>query len=122
MLSRIFSPAYRLFTTSATSASPATMKLVESAISDNSVTIFSKTTCPFCSSTKSLFATKFPNVPAKVLELDEIEDGPAIQSYLAQKTGQRTVPNVFVNSEHIGGNDSTQAAFKSGKLSTMLKA
>ncbi|KAJ4477202.1 thioredoxin-like protein [Lentinula aciculospora] len=119
MFSRFLSPAYRLFMTSA-SQSP-TMKLVESTISENPVTVFSKTTCPFCSATKSLFSDKFPNVPVKILELDLLEDGPAIQSYLAQKTGQHTVPNVFVHSRHIGGNDSTQAAYQSGKLSSMLK-
>ncbi|KAJ3744444.1 glutaredoxin [Lentinula detonsa] len=119
MFSRILTPAYRLFKTSATQ--PSTLKLVESAISENSVTIFSKTTCPFCSATKSLFSDKFPKVSVKVLELDLLEDGSAIQSYLAQKTGQNTVPNVFINSRHIGGNDSTQAAYQSGRLSSMLK-
>lgn len=32
-----------------------------------------------------------------VLRLDEMEEGAEIQSYLAQKTGQRTVPNIFVS-------------------------
>ncbi|KAJ3878227.1 thioredoxin-like protein [Lentinula edodes] len=119
MFSRIFSPAYRMFTVSATSSS--SMKLVESAISHNQITVFSKTTCPFCTATKRLFSDKFPDVPVKILELDLLEEGPAIQAYLAQKTGQRTVPNVFVNSQHIGGNDTTQAAYHNGKLSTMLQ-
>ena len=32
-------------------------------------------------------------------------DGPDMQSALAQWTGQRTVPNVFINGKHIGGCD-----------------
>ncbi|KAJ3972264.1 glutaredoxin, partial [Lentinula raphanica] len=102
-----------------------------SAISENPVTVFSKTTCPFCTATKSLFSNKFPNVPVKVLELDLREDGPAIQAYLAQKTGQQTVPNVFVSEIHVHrhifhstvslGNDSSQAAYQSGRLFNMLK-
>ncbi|KAF9073451.1 hypothetical protein BDP27DRAFT_1417273 [Rhodocollybia butyracea] len=66
MLSRIFSPVYRLFSTSAPTAS--SIQLVESTISENPVAVFSKTTCPFCSSTKSLFSTKFPDTPVKVIE------------------------------------------------------
>lgn len=32
-------------------------------------------------------------------------DGPQIQSALAEWTGQRTVPNVFIGGNHIGGCD-----------------
>lgn len=35
-------------------------------------------------------------MPYNALRLDELDDGSAIQEYLYQKTGQRTVPNVFV--------------------------
>jgi glutaredoxin 3 len=31
-----------------------------------------------------------------------------------------TVPNVFVNGQHIGGNDDTQSAIKSGKIAQLL--
>jgi glutaredoxin 3 len=39
---------------------------------------------------------------------------------LFKKTGQKTVPSVFVKGNHIGGNDATQAAAKEGKLQEML--
>ncbi|KAJ3835136.1 glutaredoxin [Lentinula raphanica] len=127
MFSRTLLATHRLFTT--TAKQPTIKELVESAISENPVTVFSKTTCPFCTATKSLFSNKFPNVPVKVLELDLREDGPAIQAYLAQKTGQQTVPNVFVIHVHRHifhstvslGNDSSQAAYQSGRLLNMLK-
>lgn len=32
-----------------------------------------------------------------------MEDGDAIQRALADLTGQRTVPNVFVGGQHLGG-------------------
>lgn len=47
-------------------------------------------------------------------------DGADIQAELLAMTGQRTVPSVFVNGEHIGGNDDTQAAIKSGTLQAKL--
>ncbi|KAJ6461040.1 glutaredoxin, partial [Mycena sanguinolenta] len=92
----------------------------EAAIKENKIMIFSKTTCPYCRCAKHLFAAEFPEEKPMVIELNEREDGPAIQSYLAEKTGQRTVPNIFVNTQHVGGNDDTQAAFKSGELTRLV--
>ena len=59
-------------------------------------------------------------VEYKVFELDEMADGPDIQAALLTITGQRSVPNVFVNKEHIGGNDDAQASFRNGSLETKL--
>lgn len=61
------------------------------------------------------------DVKYQVHELDKMgDDGPALQHALLQMTGQKSVPNVFVKGEHIGGNDDTQAAAKEGKLKEML--
>lgn len=57
----------------------------------------------------------------EVIELDEHADGSQIQNALATMTGQRSVPNVFVKGQHIGGNDDTQAAARSGTLQDLLK-
>ncbi len=59
-------------------------------------------------------------VDAKIIELDKLENGAEIQSALLDMTGQRTVPNVFIKGKHLGGNDVTQAAAKSGKLKEMM--
>lgn len=61
------------------------------------------------------------NIDAKVYELDNMDNGTDIQSALLDISGQRTVPNVFVKGKHLGGNDDTQAAARSGKLEEMLK-
>ncbi|KAJ7694840.1 thioredoxin-like protein [Mycena rosella] len=121
MLSSIF----KFFTASPVSseAAMATAKeLVETAISENKIMIFSKSTCPYCRRAKALFAAQFPDEKPVVFELNEREDGADIQNYLAVKTGQRTVPNIFVNKKHVGGNDDTQAAFKTGQLAQLVKA
>jgi glutaredoxin len=60
-------------------------------------------------------------VEIEVVELNVIEDGGLIQNELHKMTGQRSVPNVFVNAKHLGGNDDTQGAARSGKLQEMLK-
>lgn len=62
------------------------------------------------------------NIDAKVIELNEMDDGNAIQAALLDITGQRTVPNVFIKGNHLGGNDDTQAAARSGKLKKMMES
>ena len=61
------------------------------------------------------------NVEFTVHELDEMgDDGPELQMSLFKKTNQKSVPNVFVKQQHIGGNDDTQAAAKEGKIQELL--
>lgn len=67
-----------------------------------------------------MFESEFPGKKTLVYELDQIKDGSAIQSTLAEITGQRTVPNVWVMGKHIGGNSETQALLRDGKLKEML--
>lgn len=55
-----------------------------------------------------------------MLFLDYVEDGSEIQAALAEWTGQRTVPNVFIGGKHIGGCDTTTALHGEGKLVPLL--
>lgn len=59
---------------------------------------------------------------AVVIELDERNDGDAIQNELGKITGGKTVPRVFVGGKFIGGGDDTAAAARSGKLAEWCKA
>ncbi|TYK03120.1 glutaredoxin-C6 [Cucumis melo var. makuwa] len=72
-------------------------------VASNPVTVFSKSYCPFCVQVKRLL-TKL-GVSFKAIELDTESDGREVQAALAQFTGQRTVPNVFIGGKHIGGCD-----------------
>lgn len=56
-----------------------------------------------------------------MFELDKLPEGSAIQAYLIDKTGQRTVPNVFVQGKHVGGSDDLAAAHRSGKLAELIQ-
>ena len=71
-------------------------------IKDNSVMVFSKTTCPFCLKLKSTF--KQNRIDFTAVELDTMEGtmGSDMQKALLDLSGQKTVPNVFVNGKHIG--------------------
>ncbi|KXG45217.1 Glutaredoxin [Penicillium griseofulvum] len=89
----------------------------QSLINDNAVVVFSKSYCPYCDSSKKLLDSL--NAKYTTLELDLEEEGAAIQSALAEISSQRTVPNIFINKQHIGGNSDLQ-----GKkdLKELLKA
>ncbi|CAA2956015.1 glutaredoxin [Olea europaea subsp. europaea] len=72
-------------------------------VNSNPAVVFSKTYCGYCKRVKQLFSQL--NATYKVIELDEESDGDEIQMALAEWTGQRTVPNVFIGGKHIGGCD-----------------
>jgi len=83
--------------------------IVEGAVAKGQVVIFSKSWCPYSKKAKALIASEYPDAKLTVLELDEREDGPALQEYLLEKTKQKTVPNVFIKQKHIGGGDNLKA-------------
>lgn len=47
------------------------------------------------------------------------DDGSAIQDALQEITNQRSVPNIFINKKHIGGNSDLQA--RKSELPALLK-
>ncbi|KAI0094515.1 glutaredoxin [Irpex rosettiformis] len=96
--------------------------IAENAIAGSTITVFSKTYCPYCKRAKGLLASEFPDVKTEILELDDRDDGNEIQDYLQQKTGQRSVPNIFINQRHVGGCDSIVALNKQGKLAGLVAA
>jgi glutaredoxin len=73
-----------------------------------------------CAATRKLFNEL--GIVAKIIELDVVDDGAAIQDALAELTGQRSVPNVFIKGNHVGGNDKTQEAHKNGDLQRLLSS
>ncbi|KAI1390562.1 putative glutaredoxin [Hypoxylon trugodes] len=82
----------------------------QSIIDENAVAVFSKSYCPYCSASKRLldsFGTKY-----KVVELDEVPDGSAIQDALREISSQTTVPNIWIGKKHIGGNSDLQGKNK----------
>ncbi|KEF57941.1 glutaredoxin 3 [Exophiala aquamarina CBS 119918] len=87
-------------------------------IAQNSVVVFSKSYCPYCRASKALLNEK--HAKFFLMELDEVEDGAALQDALEEITGQRSVPNIFIAQQHIGGNSDLQA--KKGELDGLLQS
>ncbi|KAG0172100.1 hypothetical protein DFQ28_008029 [Apophysomyces sp. BC1034] len=93
-------------------------ELVKKVIADNKVTVFSKSYCPYCTGAKDLLDDL--HVDYNAIELNERQDGADIQQALAELTGQKTVPNIFINRQHIGGYSDFKTTFDSGKLTDLL--
>merc|ERR1719231_178695 len=91
---------------------------VQQMVAVEPVVIYSKSWCPYCTKCKALFDDLGQRYTA--VELDERDDGEQLQATLLSLTEQRTVPNVFVGGQHLGGNDDTQAAARSGRLAQLL--
>lgn len=93
--------------------------LIKEYIDQNKVMIFSKTTCPYCQKVKQLFQSL--GVDFKPLELDTIENGVEVQQVLLEMYGQKTVPNVFIGGQHVGGCDSTLKLHAEDRLLPMIR-
>ena len=49
-----------------------------------------------------------------------MSNGGQIQDKLQEVSGQRTVPNIYINGKHIGGCDNLTSLHKAGKLKPLL--
>ncbi|KAJ9593725.1 hypothetical protein L9F63_014698, partial [Diploptera punctata] len=89
-------------------------QLVKELINSDGVVIFSKSYCPYCKMAKEVFDNLKQKYTA--IELDNRDDGDAIQSVLGEMTGARSVPRVFVKGECLGGGTDVKKLYDSGKL------
>jgi glutaredoxin 3 len=90
-------------------------------IQDHDVMVFAKSYCPHCTTSKTIMEIVQQETDTKwnerFLYLDHMtEDGSKIQDALHAKTGQRTVPNIFIGGKHVGGNSDLMSLYQSGEL------
>jgi len=93
---------------------------VDDLIKQPPVLVISKSYCPYCKKAKAALAEVVPQNDIVVVELDQRQDGDAIQDYMQEKTGARSVPRVFVKGKFLGGGDDTVAKAQSGELKNLL--
>ena len=81
------------------------------------VEIYTWSTCPFCRRAKQLLNQK--GVDYIEYEIDDDEN--ARDAMVARGTdGKRSVPQIFINNQHIGGNDDLYNLEKQGQLDALL--
>ena len=95
--------------------------VIEQYINTDQICIFSKTTCGYCSRAKRLLTNDYYYTQFNVIELDQNVYGSLIANELIDKTGQTTVPNIFVYGKHIGGYTELKKLHDSGELTCMIR-
>ncbi|WP_266182757.1 glutaredoxin 3 [Dyella humicola] len=81
------------------------------------IEIYSTAVCPYCVSAKNL-------LKSKGLEWSEVRidiDPGQRDLMLARSGGRRTVPQIFINDQYVGGFDDLVAADRNGKLAELLE-
>jgi glutaredoxin 3 len=73
--------------------------------------------CPFCQSAERLLAEK----GVREVERIRVDLEPARRAEMMQKSGRRTVPQIWIGERHVGGCDDLHALDREGKLDPLLK-
>ena len=71
--------------------------------------------CGFCARARALLQSK----SAALREIDT--DDAEARAEMIERTGRRTVPQIFIGSRHIGGYEELRSLELSGELDSMLK-
>jgi len=80
------------------------------------VEVYSTTYCPYCVRAKQLLDAK----DIDYTEIDVTGDDAARMNLVEKSGGRKTVPQIFINGQSIGGYDDLRALEDAGKLDAML--
>lgn len=80
------------------------------------VRMYSTAVCPYCQMAERLLRSK------GVAEIDKlrIDTDPALRAEMMEKTGRRTVPQIYIGETHVGGYDDLAALDRAGGLEPLL--
>ena len=79
------------------------------------IEIYTTPWCGYCARAKGLFDEK----GAAYNEMDVMEDATK-RAEMRERSRRSTVPQIFINGQHIGGSDELAALDRAGKLDTKL--
>ncbi len=80
------------------------------------VTVYTKQNCPFCVRAKRLLDKK-----GVAYEEISVEGDDSLRTWLVEKTGQMTVPQIFAGERSLGGYSDIAALDGAGKLDPILR-
>lgn len=84
----------------------------------NTVTMYSTGTCPYCIRAEQLLQRKGITNLVKI----RIDENPAEMENMIERTGRRTVPQIYIGDIHVGGYDDMAALDNAGKLDPLLNS
>lgn len=73
--------------------------------------------CPYCTMAERLLHSKGVSNITKI----RVDLEPQARIEMMQKTGRRTVPQIYINERHVGGYEDLAELAKSGELDGLLK-
>ena len=82
------------------------------------VLMYSTAVCPYCVRAEQLLTRK----GVKEIEKVRIDLDPARRDEMMQRTGRRTVPQIYIGDTHVGGCDELYELEHQGKLDPLLAA
>ena len=80
------------------------------------VTMYSTGACPFCLMAERLLKSK----GVADIEKIRVDLEPKRRDEMMQRTGRRTVPQIYVGERHVGGYDDLAALDRAGGLDPLL--
>jgi len=84
-------------------------------MSDDPVVMYSTRFCPFCVRARALLENK--RIDYKEISVD---NDPDLRQEMMQKSGQRTVPQIWIGDRHVGGCDELMALERNQQLDALL--
>ena len=82
------------------------------------VKMYSTGACPYCQMAERLLAAK----GVASIEKIRVDLEPAQRRDMMERTGRRTVPQIYIGDTHVGGYDDLAALDRAGKLDELLRA
>jgi len=79
------------------------------------ITIYTSNLCPFCTMAKRLLSSK----GVSYTELN-VDTTPVLREDMMQRTNRRTVPQIYIGEQHIGGFDDLRALDLKKELDPLL--
>lgn len=81
------------------------------------VLMYSTGVCPYCVMAERLLVSKGVTIEKVRVDLE-----PARRSEMMERTGRRTVPQIYIGETHVGGYDDLAALDQAGKLDELLRS
>jgi glutaredoxin 3 len=82
------------------------------------VTMYSTAVCPYCVRAEALLKQRGVTAIDKI----RIDEDPAERDRMIERTGRRTVPQIYIGERHVGGFDDLAALDRAGELTPLLQA
>ncbi len=80
------------------------------------IVMYTTAVCPYCINAERLLNSKGVKEISKI----RVDLQPEMRIEMMQKTGRRTVPQIYIGEQHIGGFDDLRALDVSGDLDPLL--